>query len=156
MADFDSQIQPSQQQDQTSINDKQQNEYAQEKSDLIEAGLKPDTVFDLPSALLELQKAFGIINDLRGQLSNAEQRIQEYEIVDPKQKDRQHERLGFDVIQLEQRNLNLEQQILELVEQRKVMKEEMDNLKHIVDYRTQKYNTLKQSDHELEDQVQSL
>ena len=60
------------------------------------------------------------------------------------------------MIQLEQRNLNLEQQILELVEQRKVMKEEMDNLKHIVDYRTQKYNTLKQSDHELEDQVQSL
>lgn len=122
---------------------------------LLSQALRPNSIFDLPTAVTELQKALKQIQGLNTC-------VQEYQILDQENKlklqmaNEQNEQLHQELIQLEGEKLQIEQEMLELVEQRKQTKQENAALQESVAHQAQLSANLKQQLDEARDRLGDL
>ena len=73
--------------------------------------------------------------------------------MNAKIKSEQYESIQQELLEVENQKLHVEQEMLEFVEQKKIIKSQNANLKQSLDYRTNKYNELMQKNNFLKEQL---
>lgn len=98
----------------------------------MDSALHPDAVFDLPSALCYIHGLAAQITGLEAELADARQEAQTYQAeLTHQQRTRPQEPVDSgEYLGLQERHLQMEQQMLELVEERRLLREELAKRKN--------------------------
>lgn len=120
---------------------------------LLHQALLPNSVFDRPTAITELQQALRQIQALQTRVQEYQIQEQEHQLQ-AKLANEQNDELQQELLQLEADKLQIEQEMLEMVEQRKHIRQENDLLKENVTYQMELNSSLKQQLDEANERLQ--